>query len=178
MQPLYLLPASGSEGAHGVPDGEFSATTVEEDSGVYNNRIPVKRPMRLRGFIKLSDGGSVFFAYGGHLYVHDFARDAGVRLDVAQGVAEPEPGEDDAEFLYASTDGSKVLFRDSARLTSVAGGGVYECRVVQDACVGLVLTGLSFSGELIGGSEDGSTCISRMPPGGSKSITTTGANGR
>lgn len=107
---------------------------------------------------QLSDGGSVFFDSVGHLFLQDVARREVVRLDVAQGVS--EPGEGHAEFLYASSDGSTVLFSDSDQLTSAAGGGVYECRVAEVegglACAQLALTGLAPTGPLIGGSEDAS----------------------
>jgi hypothetical protein len=125
LQPLYLLPAG--EGGSGVYAGGF------------NSDRPVSH--------QLANDGSVFFNYHGHLYLHDFAKEASVRL-VAQAGA--------AEFLYASADGAKVLFRDAEQLTSTPGGGVYECRIVQDACGELLLTGLSVPGELLGGSEDAS----------------------
>ncbi len=131
LQPLYLLPKH--EGGVGVNAGELSSVTHQ-----------------------LSDEGSVFFSHSGRLYVHDFAKDESYRLDVAQGVAEPT--EADAGFLYASSDGSKVLFSDSEQLTTAPGGGIYECRIVEAAgsikCE-LELTGLA-GGGLIGGSEDAS----------------------
>jgi hypothetical protein len=128
LQPLDLMPAS--EGGSGVAATEPSPVTHQ-----------------------LSDRGSVFFTYNGHLYLHDFAGKESVRLDVAQGVQEPTEGA--AEFLYASRSGSRVIFRDAKQLTSSPGGGIYECRVVEasdDQCE-LELTGIS--GEtLIGGSDD------------------------
>jgi hypothetical protein len=158
LQPLYLLPAS--EGGYGVAVGSSERT-----------------PSPLAH--QLSDDGSVFFTHGAseldrtssepnrdnHLYLHDVARGEAVRLDVAQGVAEPSEG--DAGFLYASSDGSKVLFSDGEQLTKTPGGGVYECRVAEVAgrlaCGELELTGLpnlmeSYpnEGALIGGSEDAS----------------------
>ena len=131
LQTLYLLPES--EGGVGVYAGELSSVTHQ-----------------------LSDGGSVFFSYGGHLYLHDFAKGESVRLDVAQGVKEPSEG--GANFLYASSDGSRVLFEDSQQLTKAAGGGIYECRIVEAAgktACELKLTGIS-GGTLIGGSSDAS----------------------
>jgi hypothetical protein len=90
--------------------------------------------------------------------MHDFARDESVRLDVAQGVAEPTGA--GASFLYASGDGSVVLFTDPQQLTKAAGGGTYECRVVETAArpsCELELTGLSVGGQsLVDGSEDAS----------------------
>jgi hypothetical protein len=134
LQPLYLLPES--EGG-GVVNGGLSPAT-------YNHQ--------------LSDDGSIFFENKGHLYLQDVARGVSVRLDVAQGV--PEPSGANAGFLYASSDGSRVLFSDSEQLTSAPGGGVYECQVAEvegrPACAQLLLTGLSGKDSLIGGSEDAS----------------------
>jgi hypothetical protein len=134
LAPLYLLPKG--EGGEAVNAGEL------------DERAPIDH--------RLADNGSVFFSYGGHLYLHDFAKGESVRLDVAQGVAEPSEG--GAEFLYASGDGSRVLFTDSKQLTKASGGGLYECRIVEaaggSACE-LELTGLS-GGALVGGSQDAS----------------------
>jgi hypothetical protein len=132
LQPLYLLPS-------GV--GVYAGRPSELLSPIYH---------------QLSDGGSVFFPYEGHLYLHDFAKDESVRLDVAQGVAEPSEG--GAEFLYASSDGSRVLFTDAQQLTKAGGGGIYECRIVETAgnmTCELELTGLS-GGRLVGSSKDAS----------------------
>ncbi len=129
LQPLDLMPAS--EGGIGVYAGPESGSYFDATS--------------FSGSHELSADGSVFFSYGGHLYLHDFATDDAVRLVPQEGAA---------EFLYASADGSKVLFRDEKQLTPATGGGVYECRIVQDACGELLLTGLSVPGELLGGSED------------------------
>ena len=109
-------------------------------------------------FHELSDDGSVFFGSGGHLYLQDVAKDESFRLDVAQGVVEPAGA--DASFLYASSDGSRVLFRDSEQLTEAGGGGIYECRIAEGAagltCASLQRTDLIIEGGLLGASEDGS----------------------
>jgi hypothetical protein len=123
LQPLYLLPKA--EGGVGVYAGELS---------------PVHH--------QLSDSGSVFFVYHGHLYLHDFTKGESVRLDGE------EPGEGEASFLFASSDGSRVLFSDPRQLTSAAGGGIYECRIVALTCE-LELTGLS-GGSFVGASADAS----------------------
>jgi hypothetical protein len=131
LQPLYLLPKN--EGGNGVPAGELSTPSHQ-----------------------LSADGSVFFSHGGHVYLHDFAKDESVRLDVAQGVEEPSEG--GAEFLYASSSGSRALFRDSKQLTKTGGGGIYQCRIVEAAgklTCELELTSLP-EGSLIGGSADAS----------------------
>jgi hypothetical protein len=104
----------------------------------------------------ISNGGTTFFSHAGHLYFYDFGKDMPVRVDVAQGVSEPGVGE--AGFLYASRDGSTVLFSDPQRLTTAVGGGIYECRIVQAAggvSCELELTGLA-GGSLVGGSRDAS----------------------
>ncbi len=84
------------------------------------------------GLVSLANDGSVFFSYGDHLYLQDAATGKSVRLDVAQGVVEPGVG-GVGSFFYASSDGSMMLFSDSQRLTSAAGGGIYECRIVEVA---------------------------------------------
>ena len=45
----------------------------------------------------------------GHLYMHDSANDQTLRLDAAEGVAEPK-GTGSARFQSASSDGSRVFF--------------------------------------------------------------------
>ncbi|HEY5192804.1 MAG TPA: hypothetical protein VIJ39_02885 [Solirubrobacteraceae bacterium] len=131
LQPLYLLPEN--EGGGGVFAGELATVGNQ-----------------------LSEKGSVFFSYAGHLYLHNFDKGPSTRLDVAQGTQ--EPSEAGAAFLYASTDGSKVLFSDPQQLTSAPGGGVYECRIVEmaarESCE-LTLTDVPES-SLIGGSDDAS----------------------
>ena len=101
----------------------------------------------------ISDDGSVFFNENGHLYLHDPDSDETVYVHVAPGTA----SEGEPEFLYASSDGKTLLFKDPEPLTGGSGGGVYECRLAEGAggleCSGLTLTGLSFAGTLIGGSE-------------------------
>lgn len=136
LQPLYVLP----EG---------------EGGGVVGGGAPAPSSYTHQ----LSNDGSVFFDSGGHLYLEDVAGRVSVRLDVAQqGV--PEPSGAHAGFLYASSDGSRVLFSDPEQLTSAPGGGVYECRIAEvegrPACGQLALTGISGEGRLIGGSEDAS----------------------
>jgi hypothetical protein len=142
LQPLDLLPAS--EGGIGVSGRPIRENGSNDELSVAANQ--------------LADDGSVFFSYHGHLYLHDVEKGESVRLDVARGVAEPPEGA--AEFLYASSDGSRVLFTDSKQLTQTAGGGVYECRIVEAGgaltCGELELTGLLVEGTVIGGSEDAS----------------------
>ena len=133
LAPLYMLPKS--EGGQAVAAGNLG------------QRAPIDH--------QLADNG-VFFAGGSHLDLHDFAKGESVRLDVAQGVAEPSVG--GAEFLYASSDGSRVLFTDPKQLTKASGGGIYECRIVEGAgglACELELTGLS-GGAFVGGSKDAS----------------------
>jgi hypothetical protein len=136
LQPLYLLPES--EGGRGVNAGMLSSVAQQ-----------------------FSEEGSVFFTYNEHLYLHDFAKDGSVRLDVAQGVVEPAAG--GAGFLYASSDGSTVLFSDSKQLTGAGKKGIYECRIVETAGLpvcDLKLTSISggtlIGDTLIGGSKDAS----------------------
>jgi hypothetical protein len=131
LQPLYVLP----EG---------------EGGGIVCGSVPSSFDHQL------SDDGSVFFGYEGHLYLQHVDKRKTLRLRFAPGAL----SEGEASFVYASSDGSGLLFRDSAQLTSAPGGGVYECRIAEVAgqltCAELSLTGLSFEGIFLGGSEDAS----------------------
>ncbi len=80
-------------------------------------------------------------AHRGHLYLRDTARGETLRLDAAQGIAEPG-GVGVAQFQGASSDGSKVFFTDKQRLTADStaepgqGAGkpdLYECEIVEEA---------------------------------------------
>jgi hypothetical protein len=104
----------------------------------------------------------MYFAHNGHVYLHDMPEAESIRLDVAQGVTEPSEG--NAKFLFASSDGARLLFTDPEQLLpGAAGGGVYECRIVESPhathCE-LALTALRAvdltTQSLIGGSQDGS----------------------
>lgn len=131
LQPLYVLP----EG---------------EGGGIVCGSVPSSFDHQL------SDDGSVFFGYEGHLYLQHADKRKTLRLRFAPGAL----SEGEASFVYASSDGSRLLFRDSEQLTSAPGGGVYECRIAEVAgqltCAQLLLTGLSFEGVFLGGSEDAS----------------------
>jgi hypothetical protein len=74
----------------------------------------------------VSDDGSrvVFSITSGSrgLYLRDMTRDETIRLDKAQGVAEPEVGE--LTFQTANAAGSRVFFTDTARLTPGSGASV------------------------------------------------------
>ncbi|HEV7586233.1 MAG TPA: hypothetical protein VGO14_10695 [Solirubrobacteraceae bacterium] len=114
----------------------------------------------------------------GHLYLRDTRKGQSVQLDLPQGNPIAEPGK--AQFQIASSDGSKVFFTDTQRLTSnssaapeIASEGLppradlYECEVVE---VGGKLTcklsdltpdanpgeSAAVQGLLLGASEDGS----------------------
>ncbi len=109
----------------------------------------------------------------GHLYLRDTARGETIKVDAAQGVAEPLKGT--AQFQAASSDGSRVFFTDRQRLTadSTAEPGLqrsdlYECEIVEHAGkVTCSLTDLTVDhneGEhatvqelLLGATTDGST---------------------
>jgi hypothetical protein len=128
-----------------------------------------------------NDGSRVFWTNkedlgtrGGHLYMRDTTRGETIRLDAAQGVAEPEKGS--AQFQAASSDGSRVFFLDKQRLTAdstaEAGQGtgqpdLYECQIVDVA--GKLVCGLqdltvveqgghaNVQGLMLAASEDGTS---------------------
>ncbi len=112
---------------------------------------------------------------GGHLYVRDTTKGQTVQLDVPEvgclkehacGTGSPGP-----QFQLASSDGSRVFFTDTQRLTSNSGvpnePDLYECEIIEEAgelgCRLSDLTPVSGSGEsanvqgvILGASEDGS----------------------
>jgi hypothetical protein len=111
----------------------------------------------------------------GRLYMRDTLKGQTIRLDAAQGVAEPSKGS--AEFQWASSDASLVFFTDKQRLTpdSTAepskeppSADLYECEIAEEhgklACHLKDLTVDHNEGEhaavqylLLGASEDGSS---------------------
>ncbi len=133
LQPLFLLPAD---------EGGARVSAIAPGPGVPDHQF--------------SDDGSIFFGYEGHIYLQDPEKQETLRLHAMPGA----PSEGAESFLYASSDGSTLLFRDSAQLTSAPGGGVYECQLAevggQLQCAHLELTGLPFEGIFLGGSEDAS----------------------
>ncbi len=116
-----------------------------------------------------ADGSRIVWSVDGKLYMRDMTRgESGetVRLDASPGSADTHPF-----FQFASSDGSRVFFVDSDRLTPDSGAeqekpDLYECEIVEVA--GALTCKLSdltpgHSGEvaaveglMIGGSLDGS----------------------
>jgi WD40-like Beta Propeller Repeat len=109
----------------------------------------------------------------GHLFMRDMGLRQTVQLDAVQGGSGEEVVH--PEFQFASSDGSKVFFTDTQKLTENAGARVsgftsepdlYECEMVVEAgvlkCrlsdVTPVIAGESASvqGSVLGASEDGS----------------------
>jgi hypothetical protein len=72
-----------------------------------------------------SDGSRVVWNNGIfhrlHLYMRDTEREETIQLDIAQGA--PEPGEGEAIFTWASSDGSRVFFTDGQKLTADSTAG-------------------------------------------------------
>jgi len=83
------------------------------------------------------DGSRVFWSeQNGHLYVRDTIKEKTLRLDTVQGGSGEGP--ERPFFQIASSDGSKVFFTDSQRLTEDSGAGdqspdLYECEIVEVA---------------------------------------------
>ncbi len=117
-----------------------------------------------------NDGSRVFWGASGHLYVRDLALGRSLRLDSLQAGASGE-GSVGPEFQLASSDGRKVFFTDTQRLTGDSGAktghrDLYECEIVVVAggleCRLTDLTPLSggqpadVQGAVLGASEDGS----------------------
>jgi hypothetical protein len=90
-----------------------------------------------RGAIS-SDGNRIVWSVGApgpeDLYLRDMAREETLRVDESEGCGECTSGSG-AVFQFASSDGSRVFFTDSQRLTEHSGAepgkpDLYECEVV------------------------------------------------
>ena len=76
-----------------------------------------------------------------HLYLRDLARGETVQLDAVQGGSETFGDQQEAEFQFASGDGSRVFFTDRQPLTADSGAepvnpgkaDLYECEMVVQA---------------------------------------------
>jgi sugar lactone lactonase YvrE len=92
------------------------------------------------------DGTRVFFTYGDDLYLRDTALGRSLQLDAAEPecLAAHECESGGGVFQFASTDGSRVFFTDTQRLTHDSGAGaaegtsgrsadLYECRIGEAA---------------------------------------------
>jgi hypothetical protein len=123
-----------------------------------------------------ADGARVFWESGKALYVRDTAKGESLQVDASEiGCPESECESGDGRFQIASTDGSRVLFTDSRRLTTDSGSSttgaerrdLYECRIVEaDGKLSCDLSDLTPSvagesanvqGNILGAGEDGST---------------------
>jgi hypothetical protein len=156
LAPVSILPS-------GAPASE------EGQAQIGNNDFQV------RGAIS-ADGGRVFFATTTHgrLYVREMPRGEtpGETLRVDAAAPDVKPSEGNATFQLASSDGSRVFFTDSEKLTKEATAvaaepDLYECQIVRDEAGKLAceLTDLSVDGHpgevadvlgaVIGAGEDG-----------------------
>jgi DNA-binding beta-propeller fold protein YncE len=161
---LYLW----SEGA--LPVGEFQLVsrlpsgTVAPEGGVLGS----KEFRQVRNAIS-GNGARVFWSASHHLYMWSRATERSIQLDVPQAGAGQEAP--DAEFAIASTDGSKVYFTDTQRLTTDASprkADLYECEIagteeapacnLSDVTPAPATAGenAAVQGTVLGASEDGS----------------------
>jgi hypothetical protein len=177
---------TGAESSYGLY--EWSGGQLQYISIRPNGRVPAGE-VELGFFNRVvfhaisEDGSRVFWSKKeensgrGRLYMRDVVGGRTIRIDAAQGVAEPV--ESSAQFQAASSDGSRVFFTDRQRLTpdatTEAGGAetmgkpdLYECEIVEVAgkltCELTDLTVDHNNGEhaavqylLFGASEDGNT---------------------
>jgi hypothetical protein len=112
-----------------------------------------------------NDGSRVVVSKEHHLYLLDLAGEKVVQLDAVEagcpGPDECGKGNPSPYFQGASSDDSRIFFTDSQKLTAQAGSGeagrdLYECRIVEDACVLSALTQAAGAQKAaLGISEDG-----------------------
>jgi hypothetical protein len=101
-----------------------------------------------------SDGQRVFWGANTnpkHLYMRDTGEGKTVQLDLSQEDVVPEENSDGAEFQYAMSDGSKVYFTDSNRLTRDATAEEIKPELYEYNTLTGVLTDLTPN--LVGGSS-------------------------
>jgi hypothetical protein len=115
-----------------------------------------------------ADGSHVFFSADAHLYMRDMMAGKTVQIDAVQPGCEPEAcggGFQNPEFQYASSDGSRVFFKDTQKLTAdgraystqETAADLYVCELHKDTCAlkDLAPSG-EVRGEVTGASADGS----------------------
>ncbi len=123
------------------------------------------------------DGSRVFWSAGGHLYMRDTVKHKTLLIDAPEPGCPPQDecgkGAVDPEFQGASSDGSRVFFADTQKLTREGGAygssrndprtaaDLYECEIHEVAgepkCNLVDLTPVgSQLGSVLGASEDGS----------------------
>jgi len=105
-----------------------------------------------------ANGSRVVWSYASHLYLRDTAREKTVQLDEVQGGS--GQGTSEPEFQTASTNSSRVFFRDPQLLTADASGSwdLYECEIVEEA--GELKCRLS---DLTGGATEPAVVIGTIP---------------
>ena len=114
-----------------------------------------------------NDGARIFVSEFSHLFLRDMSTGQTLELDRPEPGCVPCAGGSAApEFQIASSDGSRVYFTDTQRLTAGSGAAVgrpdlYECEVREEAgelaCVlSDVTPGGNVPGSVIGASQDGS----------------------
>ncbi len=107
-----------------LPTGEQASETALGNDNSYNARGAIS-----------NDGMRIVFSVGKrHLYMRSVSIEKSVQLDAPEASA--PGGEGQAEFQFASGDGSKVFFTDEAELTgnsSAAPGrpDLYECEMIE-----------------------------------------------
>lgn len=166
--------------SHIIVESGVSLTTPPMGAGLYEwvggqlqpvsvlpNEKPAPEPLlgnhgySAGGFVRhaiSNDGSRIVWEAEGHLYLRDMNKKETVQLDVVESGARGGGGV--PAFQTASSDGSKVFFTDTDRLTadSKKGGDLYEFEITGGGVVGTLrdLNTGGVSGVVLGASEDGS----------------------
>ncbi len=139
-------------------------------AGVPGAGLGLSQSQSARGAISV-DGSRVAFSTFTALYLRDTAREETVQLDQAEACGGCESG--GGQFQIASTDGSRVFFTDTKRLTSDSGAepvqkhtDLYECQIVPTPKLSCELSDLTpkpageegalVRGSVLGAGADGS----------------------
>jgi DNA-binding beta-propeller fold protein YncE len=163
-----------------LPDGKLQSGTAATDIAIFGTEVGQGRSVRNA---VSSDGSHVVWSTeaGNRLYLRDTATGETIQLNQVEegsGIHEPEEEEtelDQVRFQTASTDGSKVFFTDTARLTASSRleptepespRDLYECEIVVTPKLKCNLTDLTpdqnageaagVQGVVLGASDNGS----------------------
>jgi DNA-binding beta-propeller fold protein YncE len=174
---IALKPGAGEGQLYEWNDGTITIASVlpnKEPAPASSASLGSSLSRRANGAVS-SDGASVVWSTASALYSREMTLEQTVQLDKAEAACEAE-GECQSGggvFQFASSDGSRVLFTDTHRLTKDSGADpkagelradLYECRiVVHNAVPGCELSdltprqgeGANVQGLLLGASSDG-----------------------
>jgi hypothetical protein len=164
---VKMRPNPGQQGLYEWHEGKLTFIAEHAELGSHNSG-------HTRNAVS-DDGSRVIYVQGGDLFSRDTVDNTSVQVDLAEPGCPSCTSGGRPAYQDASSDGSRIFFTDTARLTADAGAetaekgkrDLYECHIVDEGaeskCALTDLTPKSGGGEsadvvglMIGSSEDGS----------------------